>query len=134
MSFTYGVIAVASLSASVAATAKAQQAERAPGAAGVPTIQFDASVDFLKLPPDLYFGEVAGVAMDARRHLFVFSRTGSRTTVHGAAASQLFEFGPDGSGVGAGVTGGRGGWGGGGTTSGRRSASGTPRLAASVGR
>jgi len=77
MSFTYGVIAVASLSASVAATAKAQQAERAPGAAGVPTIQFDASVDFLKLPPDLYFGEVAGVAMDARRHLFVFSRTGS---------------------------------------------------------
>ena len=97
MSFTYGVIALASLSASVAVTAKAQQAERAPGAAGVPTIQFDASVDFLKLPPDLYFGEVAGVAMDARRHLFVFSRTGSRTTVHGAAASQLFEFGPDGS-------------------------------------
>jgi len=97
MSFTYGVIALASLSASVAVAAKAQQAERAPGAAGVPTIQFDASVDFLKLPPDLYFGEVAGVAMDARRHLFVFSRTGSRTTVHGAAASQLFEFGPDGS-------------------------------------
>jgi DNA-binding beta-propeller fold protein YncE len=65
--------------------------------AAVPEIRFDATVDFLKLPADTYFGEVAGVAIDARRHLYVFSRTGARSTVHGAAASQLFEFGPDGS-------------------------------------
>lgn len=75
-----------------AATAMAQQPTSA-----VPEIRFDASVDFLKLPAGMNFGEVAGVAVDARKHLYVFSRTGSRSTVHGAVASQLFEFGPDGS-------------------------------------
>ena len=63
----------------------------------VPEIPFDASVDFLKLPAGTNLGEVAGVAIDARRHLYVFSRTGSRSTVHGSTASQLFEFGPDGA-------------------------------------
>ena len=63
----------------------------------VPEIPFEASVDFLKLPAGMSFGEVAGVAIDARRHLYVFTRTGSRSTVHGAAASQLFEFGPEGA-------------------------------------
>lgn len=75
-----------------ATTAMAQQP-----ASAVPEIRFDASVDFLKLPAGMNFGEVAGVAVDARKHLYVFSRTGSRSTVHGAVASQLFEFGPDGS-------------------------------------
>jgi DNA-binding beta-propeller fold protein YncE len=63
----------------------------------VPEIPFDASADFLKLPTGSYLGEVAGVAIDARRHLYVFSRTGARSTVHGATASQLFEFGADGA-------------------------------------
>jgi len=63
----------------------------------VPEIRFDATADFLKLPPTVTLGEVAGVAMDARRHLYVFSRTGSRSTVHGGVAAQLFEFGPDGA-------------------------------------
>jgi len=62
----------------------------------VPEIRFDATTDFLKLPPNLYLGEVAGVAMDARRHLFVYSRTGTRSTLHGQSSAQLFEFGPDG--------------------------------------
>jgi len=77
---------------SSAAAANAQQP-----AAAVPEIRFDASVDFLKLPPNMYFGEVAGVTVDARKHLYVFSRTGARSSLHGAVASQLFEFGPDGS-------------------------------------
>src|SRR5262249_50226090 len=63
----------------------------------VPEIRFDATVDFLKLPPNVNFGEVAGVAMDAHRHLFVFSRTGTRSTLHGQSSAQLFEFGPDGA-------------------------------------
>jgi DNA-binding beta-propeller fold protein YncE len=63
----------------------------------VPEIRFDANVDLLKLPPNMYLGEVAGVAVNSARHIFVFSRTGERTTVHGATASQLFEFGPDGA-------------------------------------
>ncbi|HEY4132861.1 MAG TPA: hypothetical protein VGM50_19765, partial [Gemmatimonadaceae bacterium] len=66
----------------------------------VPEISFDATADFLKLPAGLQFGEVAGVALDARRHLYVFSRTGSRSSVHGGVASQLFEFGPDGAYIG----------------------------------
>ena len=67
------------------------------GAQSVPEIRFDATADFLKLPPNVHFGEVAGVAMDARRHFFVFSRTGTRSTVHGQSSAQLFEFGPDGA-------------------------------------
>jgi len=80
------------------ATARVGAQQPAPaGDPRVPEIPFDATVDFLKLPPNTYLGEVAGVAIDARRHLFVFSRTGSRSTVHGEVASQLFEFAPDGS-------------------------------------
>ena len=65
--------------------------------ANAPEIRFDADVNLLKLPPDLQLGEVSGVAINSARHIFVFSRTGERTTVHGATASQLFEFGPDGA-------------------------------------
>ena len=66
-------------------------------AQSVPAIRFDASIDFLKLPANLYLGEVAGVAVNSKGHVFVYSRTGERSTVHGATAAQLFEFGPDGA-------------------------------------
>ncbi|MGH7655468.1 MAG: peptidyl-alpha-hydroxyglycine alpha-amidating lyase family protein [Gemmatimonadaceae bacterium] len=66
-------------------------------AQSVPAIRFDATVDFLKLPTDLYLGEVAGVAVNSKGHVFIYSRTGERSTVHGATAAQLFEFGPDGT-------------------------------------
>ena len=62
----------------------------------VPKISFDAEAP-LKLPPDLYFGEVAGVAVNSRGHVFVYTRTGSAGHVVGPRAAQLFEFGPDGS-------------------------------------
>jgi len=71
-------------------------ASSASGQQSVPEIRFDATTDFLELPSTLQFGEVAGVTIDKRRHLFVFTRTGSRSTVHGGVASQLFEFGPSG--------------------------------------
>jgi hypothetical protein len=60
-------------------------------------IKFDANADALKLPANMYFGEVTGVAVNAQKHVFVFNRTGERSTVHGATASQLWEFGPDGA-------------------------------------
>jgi DNA-binding beta-propeller fold protein YncE len=63
----------------------------------VPAIRFDATIDLLKLPANLYLGEVAGVAVNSKGHVFVYSRTGQRSTVHGATAAQLFEFGPDGT-------------------------------------
>ncbi len=62
----------------------------------VPDIQFRAQTDFFKLPPDLYFGEVAGVAVNSKGHIFVFSRGNTTGPAYGAAAAQLLEFDPDG--------------------------------------
>ena len=49
------------------------------------------------MPPDLYLGEVAGVALNSAGHVFVFTRTGSAGHVLAPRAAQLFEFGPDGT-------------------------------------
>ncbi len=57
-----------------------------------PEIKFHASTDFLKLPPDLYLGEVVGVAVNSKGHLFVFSRGSTTGPAYGAAAAQLLEF------------------------------------------
>ncbi|HEY3625409.1 MAG TPA: peptidyl-alpha-hydroxyglycine alpha-amidating lyase family protein [Terracidiphilus sp.] len=62
----------------------------------VPEIKFQAQTDFFQLPPDLYFGEVAGVAVNSRGHIFVFSRGGPTGPAYGAAAAQLLEFDSDG--------------------------------------
>ena len=62
----------------------------------VPEIRFQAQTDFFKLPPDLYFGEVAGVAVNSKGHIFVFSRGGTTGPAYGAAAAQLLEFDSDG--------------------------------------
>src|SRR5271169_3603279 len=57
-----------------------------------PIIPYYPVPDFLKLPPDLYFGEVAGVAVNSHGHVFVFSRGNSTGPAYGAAAAQLLEF------------------------------------------
>ena len=62
----------------------------------VPEIPFDSIPDALQLPRDLYLGEVAGVAVNSKKHLFVFSRGNTTGPAYGAAAAQLLEFGPDG--------------------------------------
>jgi len=66
------------------------------GSAAVPELKFHASIDFLKLPPDLYLGEVSGVAVNSKGHIFVFSRGNTTGPAYAAAAAQLLEFGPDG--------------------------------------
>ncbi len=62
-----------------------------------PIIPYDSVPDALKLPPNLYMGEAAGVAVNSKGHVFVFHRGGSS---HGPAfantAAQLWEFGPNG--------------------------------------
>src|ERR1700690_2003754 len=58
----------------------------------VPEIKFHAETSFLKLPPDLYFGEAAGVAVNSKGHVFVFSRGSTTGPAYGAAAAQLLEF------------------------------------------
>jgi len=62
----------------------------------VPEIPYRSVPDFLKLPPDLYLGEVAGVAVNSKGHVFVFSRGNTTGPAYGAAAAQLLEFGADG--------------------------------------
>jgi len=63
----------------------------------VPEIPFDSVPHFLKLPPNLYIGEPAGVATNSKGHVFVFSRGGSSMgPAFGETAAQLLEFGPDG--------------------------------------
>ncbi len=58
----------------------------------VPEIKFHAQTDFFKLPPNLYFGEAAGVAVNSKGHVFVFSRGSTTGPAYGAAAAQLLEF------------------------------------------
>jgi DNA-binding beta-propeller fold protein YncE len=51
--------------------------------AQLPAIPYDADPEPAKLPDGMYFGEVAGVAVNSHGHIFVFNR---------ADRSQLFEF------------------------------------------
>ena len=63
----------------------------------VPEIPFQSVPDFLKLPEGMNFGEVPGVAVNSRGHVFVFTRSNSaQGPAYGPSASQLLEFGPKG--------------------------------------
>src|SRR5271170_337930 len=62
----------------------------------VPEIPFESVPNFLKLPPDLYLGEASGVAVNSKKHVFVFSRGNTTGPAYGATAAQVLEFGPDG--------------------------------------
>jgi hypothetical protein len=62
----------------------------------VPEIPFDSVPNLLKLPPDLYLGEVSGVALNSKGHIFIYSRGNSTGPAYAATAAQLLEFGPDG--------------------------------------
>jgi hypothetical protein len=62
-----------------------------------PEIPFDSVPDFFKLPADMNFGEVPGVAVNSKGHIFVFTRSNSAYgPAYGATAAQLLEFGPKG--------------------------------------
>jgi DNA-binding beta-propeller fold protein YncE len=59
----------------------------------VSEIPFDSVADFPTLPPGMNFGEVSGVAVDSRGHLFVFTRSNSAGgPAYAPAAAQLLEF------------------------------------------
>jgi DNA-binding beta-propeller fold protein YncE len=66
------------------------------GGTQVPEIPFDSVRNFLKLPPDLYLGEASGVAVNSKKHVFVFSRGNTTGPAYAASAAQILEFGPDG--------------------------------------
>ncbi len=58
----------------------------------VPTIPFDSVPNPLKLPTNMYFGEVSGVAVNSKGHVFVLSRGNTSGPAYAAAAAQLLEF------------------------------------------
>jgi len=58
----------------------------------VPEIQFDSVPDFFKLPVNMYFGEVAGIAVNSKHHIFLLSRGNTSGPAYAAAAAQLLEF------------------------------------------
>jgi DNA-binding beta-propeller fold protein YncE len=62
----------------------------------VPEINYRSVPDFLHLPDDLYFGEVAGVAVNSKGHIFVFTRGNTTGPAYGASSAQLLEFSADG--------------------------------------
>jgi NHL repeat len=82
------------LFAMILTTGAALAQEHSPQTA--PTIPFDSVPDFLRLPPDVFLGETAGVAVNSKGHVFVFSRGGTSGPAYGAAAAQLLEFDADG--------------------------------------
>src|SRR5690348_8416829 len=57
-----------------------------------PEIPYRSVANFLKLPTDMYLGEVSGVAVNSKGHVFVFSRGNTTGPAYGAAAAQLLEF------------------------------------------
>jgi DNA-binding beta-propeller fold protein YncE len=64
----------------------------------VPELAYDAAVEPLKLPANLNFGEVAGVATNSKGDVFVYTRTGHPTLSLGTArpfahgGSRMFRF------------------------------------------
>src|SRR5689334_16887644 len=65
-------------------------------AQSVPEIPYESVPNFLKPPADMHFGEVAGVAVNSKGHVFVFNRGNTTGPAYGASAAQLLQFGPDG--------------------------------------
>src|SRR5208337_2011751 len=62
----------------------------------IPTIAYESVPGLLRLPPDLYLGEVSGVALNSKGHIFVLHRGNTIGPAYGAAAAQLLEFDDDG--------------------------------------
>src|ERR1051326_2607210 len=72
-----------------------------PAQQNVPEIPFDSVANFLKLPSGMNFGEVPGVAVNSKGHVFVFTRSNSANgPAYAPAAAQLFEFDKNGDYVG----------------------------------
>jgi DNA-binding beta-propeller fold protein YncE len=61
-----------------------------------PEIPFDSVPNLLKLPENMYLGEVSGVAVNSKGHIFVFSRGNTTGPAYAASAAQLLEFDHDG--------------------------------------
>lgn len=93
-----GLTAAAVVCAALATgVAEGQPAARPAPQTSAPEIAFDSVPDFLQLPAGTNFGEVPGVAVDSKRNIYVFSRSGATGgPAFGPTAAQLLQFGPNG--------------------------------------
>ena len=83
----FGLIALLMLAGSSAAVAQQNP----------PAIPFDADANFLKMPNNIFLGEVAGVAVNSRGNVYVFHRGSTDGPAYGARAAQLLEFNANGN-------------------------------------
>ena len=77
------------------------QATGAPAPAPPPgtparAIPFESVSNFIKMPENMYLGEVSGIAANSKGHVFVFTRGNTSGPAYAASAAQLLEFDPDG--------------------------------------
>src|SRR5229473_4252455 len=70
---------------------QAAAAAQAAAEAAAPQIPFDA-VSLPLMPAGHTIGETEGVALNSKRHLFVYTRSGNLGPARGATAAELFEF------------------------------------------
>ncbi len=61
-------------------------------AQSVPELPFESVPNPLTMPNDIHFGEIGGVAVNSKGHVFVFSRGNSTGPAYMATAAQLLEF------------------------------------------
>ena len=61
-----------------------------------PIINFESVPNPLRLPENMYFGEISGIAVNSKGHVFVLSRGNTTGPAYAAAAMQLLEFDADG--------------------------------------
>ena len=94
LTVAFGALLIVGLSHVVTAQQQSNGAQQPYGGAqlNVPEIPFDSSVDFLKLPSEMHFGETSGVAVNSKKHIFVFNRGNTTGPAYGATASQVLEF------------------------------------------
>ena len=58
----------------------------------VPELPFESVPNPLTMPNDVHFGEIGGVAVNSKKHVFVFSRGNVSGAAYMAQAAQLLEF------------------------------------------
>ncbi len=57
-----------------------------------PELPFESVPNPLTMPNDIHFGEIGGVAINSKKHIFVFSRGNVSGAAYMAQAAQLLEF------------------------------------------
>ena len=62
-----------------------------------PEIPFDSVLGFFKYPPEMNLGEMASVAVNAKGHIFMLSRSNVTGPLYGTIATQVLEFDKNGN-------------------------------------